>query len=286
MKYSEKSIYYTMDLNNKIFDPLTTEQEVELLTRYKENKDMEAREELIRRNLRFVNKVIRNTFGSICASNPRFDMQTLFQEGVIGLMEGLEYFDMSKEVKFLTYAHYRIMKHTWLYVYNNTSSMSGCMSLHRDYNRILNILRKEPDLTYEEISERLNNVRSPRGVENIIKTMENKTTTPVYDHLVNDDGEEHSLIELVSHVSSDEAIESEIHNKELRKLIDKIIEDKAIFSNDKARTYFKEYFLNGKSYREIAEKYGVSHQAIHNSVQKRIDYIKRNYSHLLMEFVK
>lgn len=281
-----KRIYYTMDLKDKCFDPLTTEQEVELMKMYKENNDMEAKDELITRNLRFVSRTVYDVFKTTCASNPRFEMETLFQEGVIGLMDALEHFDPTKGVKFLTYAYYRIIKHTWNYVYKNTSSMSGCYYLYRDYARIVNILRKEPDLTPEEISERLKNVRTPNGVENVIRMVENRTNIPVQDKLITSDGEEHSLLEIAVSVTSDEEIKERIYNDELKELINKILDDKAIFSNDTSRTYFKEYYLNGLSYREISSKYGVSFQAAQQSVQKRVEYIKRNYGHLLIEYLR
>lgn len=286
MKYSEKSIYYMMDLHDKRFDPLSREEELELLKKYKENKDPLAREELITRNLRFVNKVVRGSFGIICATNFRFDSQTLFQEGVMGLIEALDKFELQKDVRFLSYANYRILKSIWLYIYDNSSSMSGCMSLFRDYNRINNILKKNPELTYEEVSERLKGFRSPRGIENVINMVESKSVVPTYDHLVTSEGEEHSLIEISTSVDMEKELDEVIYNKELKELINTMMNDKAIFVNEKSRVYFREYFLEGKSYREIAEKHNVSHQAVQQSVTKRIDYIKRNYAHLLIEFYK
>ena len=68
----------------------------ELFRRFKEG-DMEAREEIIRGNLRLVLSVIKR----FASSNENVD--DLFQIGCVGLIKAIDNFDTSLDVKLSTY---------------------------------------------------------------------------------------------------------------------------------------------------------------------------------------
>ena len=76
---------------------LTQEQEQELARRYSEG-DMDAREELIKSNLRLVVSIARRYVGK---GLPLLD---LIQEGNLGLMKAIDKFDYTLNLKFSTYA--------------------------------------------------------------------------------------------------------------------------------------------------------------------------------------
>ncbi len=76
---------------------LTQEQEQELAKRYAEG-DMDAREELIKSNLRLVVSIARRYVGK---GLPLLD---LIQEGNLGLMKAIDKFDYTLQLKFSTYA--------------------------------------------------------------------------------------------------------------------------------------------------------------------------------------
>ena len=78
--------------------PRLKESETEELFKRLKEGDMEAREEIIRGNLRLVLSVIKR----FASSNENVD--DLFQIGCVGLIKAIDNFDTSLDVKLSTYA--------------------------------------------------------------------------------------------------------------------------------------------------------------------------------------
>ena len=82
----------------KIFpQPLTASEERDYLERYKEG-DREAREILIRHNMRLVAHVVKKYQGT------DHDMEDLLSVGTIGLIKAVNTFDLTKSQRLATYA--------------------------------------------------------------------------------------------------------------------------------------------------------------------------------------
>lgn len=97
------------------YEPLSNEEQVELVRKYQntEGKEKyEAAEKLILTNQRFIISYA-NKYGV------RDTYQDLVSEGNIGLMEAMEKYDTSKPYKFLTYASYWINKRIQEYITSN-----------------------------------------------------------------------------------------------------------------------------------------------------------------------
>jgi len=77
-------------------DPLTREQERELIRKYKAG-DREAGNQLVLSNIRLVAKIAREYAGES-------DFSDFVQEGCLGLIEALNHFDPEMDVRFTTYA--------------------------------------------------------------------------------------------------------------------------------------------------------------------------------------
>ncbi len=77
--------------------PLTADEEKECLSRYREG-DINARNELVERNLRLVAYNVRkyNTDGR--------DVEDLISIGTIGLIKAIDSFNMDKGIRLATYA--------------------------------------------------------------------------------------------------------------------------------------------------------------------------------------
>lgn len=84
-------------VNTSNLKVLKESEKTELLKRIKAG-DMDARDELIRGNLRLVLSVIQRFMGR----GERAD--DLFQVGCIGLIKAIDNFDISQNVRFSTYA--------------------------------------------------------------------------------------------------------------------------------------------------------------------------------------
>src|SRR5262249_24123257 len=80
---------------------LTARQEQELASRVEEG-DCEARDQMVRANLRLVVNIARSYLGRGLA------LEDLIAEGNLGLMRAVEGFDPSLEIRFSTYASYWI----------------------------------------------------------------------------------------------------------------------------------------------------------------------------------
>lgn len=87
--------------NKELSEPLTSAAEKDLLIQY-QNGDHSARRRLIESNLRFVIKV------AMKYRNQGMNLSDLVQEGVLGLIEALEKFDLGKECRLITYASWWI----------------------------------------------------------------------------------------------------------------------------------------------------------------------------------
>src|SRR4051794_17034882 len=78
--------------------PLLTAQEERMLARRIERGDLEAKDRLVRSNLRLVGTVARRYMGR------GLSMEDLLQDGVVGLIRAAEKYDWRRGTRFSTYA--------------------------------------------------------------------------------------------------------------------------------------------------------------------------------------
>lgn len=107
-----KSEYEQLMRNIKKFEVLSKEEEYDLFIKFK-NGDMNARDQIIKCNLRLVASI-----ASYYASNAD-DASVLFQEGIFGLLRAMEKFDPSRNIKFSTYATSWIKETMYRYLLND-----------------------------------------------------------------------------------------------------------------------------------------------------------------------
>ncbi len=100
MEEAEKTFYQKI----KTIRVLTKEEERNLIKKAK-NKDEKAIETLIYHNLRLVAKIAASYEQKI-----KIDFDDLFQTGIFGLYKAIEYFDLTLDYKFSTYATNLIKK--------------------------------------------------------------------------------------------------------------------------------------------------------------------------------
>ncbi|HCM24814.1 MAG TPA: RNA polymerase sigma-G factor, partial [Ruminococcaceae bacterium] len=101
-------------VNTSQLKVLTEKQKMELL-RKMQNGDKNARDELIKGNLRLVLSVIQRF------TNRGENLDDLFQVGCIGLMKAIDHFDINQGVKFSTYGVPMIIGEIRRYLRDNNS---------------------------------------------------------------------------------------------------------------------------------------------------------------------
>lgn len=101
-------------INTNELKVLNGEETIKLFERY-HNGDMQAKEELVNGNLKLVLSILRSF------NKGNYNMDDLFQVGVIGLIKAIDNFDLSYNLKLSTYAVPLILGEVKRYIRDNTS---------------------------------------------------------------------------------------------------------------------------------------------------------------------
>lgn len=141
---------------------LTNEETRKLFIDYKKNGNLEARELLIASNMRIVVRIARKW------ENGR-NTADLIQEGIVGLIEAIERFDVSKDVTFCTYAS------TW--IVHSISKQSH--ALNSQFYIPLEKSRSITKMYRAEVDFEIKNKRKPTNEELAILL---NTTTKVIEN--------------------------------------------------------------------------------------------------------
>ena len=123
---------------------LTFEEELELAKGIK-NGDKEARDNLIKANLRLVAKI------ALSYSSPDISTMDLIQEGNIGLIHAVEKYDSNRQVRFATYAAWWIRQVISRYLFNKRRAIrlphrkeEILSRIHKAYHALSQIYMRNP----------------------------------------------------------------------------------------------------------------------------------------------
>ncbi|MGI6734969.1 MAG: sigma-70 family RNA polymerase sigma factor [Bacilli bacterium] len=152
VKTTDSVKIYMKDMGR--YSLLKADEEVNLARRYKEEGDMDAREELITRNLRLVFNQAKKY------SSTNMHLLDLIQEGNIGLMKAVEKFDYTKGYKFSTYATWWIKQSITRSIADQARTIRIPVHMVETINKISRTQRRLTqefgrDATPEEISDAL-----------------------------------------------------------------------------------------------------------------------------------
>lgn len=237
--------------------PLLSQKEtVELIKRYKNEGDIEARNKLVEHNLRYVVYVIKRHFSRF---SHMFD--DLFQVGVEGLLYAIDKYDLNKKTQLSTYAYYWINQRIKKYLSENNLIRlpANINKLRNDiqntYNKLSEKNKRIP--SYEEIAKALN-----RPVSEIMKHSENSYNVISLDASI-EIGKDNKQVSIANIIKDDKQdVEKEIikreRNEELRKLIESLPEkEKYIICHRYGLFGYPE-----KTLEEIGKDLGLSRERI------------------------
>ncbi len=145
--------------------PLSKEKEKELLIKYREKGDMQARSKLINHNLRLVSHIVKKYAGSVT-----IEVDDLISVGAIGLIKAIDSFNYEKGVGLATYASKCIDNEILMLIrvnkkHKDVVSLSSKFASDKDGNEVLlmDIIESDEDEVEDAVSssfimEKINNV--------------------------------------------------------------------------------------------------------------------------------
>ena len=162
----QNPIYY-IGGSQTLPEPLEQKEEEELLKRLA-NKDLEARQILVERNLRLVVYIAKKF------ENTGVGIEDLVSIGTIGLMKSINTFNTEKKIKLATYASRCIENEILMYLRRNNKikgevSIDEPLNQDGDGNELLlsDILGTEPDVTSRKIEDEVDMVLLKAAIEKL-----------------------------------------------------------------------------------------------------------------------
>lgn len=240
--------------------PLLDEEETRDCIKKAQNGDEKALDKLVEHNLRLVLKITYRF------KNTSYDLQDLFQIGVVGLIKAVHGFDLNRGVKFSTYAVSRIIGQIRLHLRDD-----GIIKVSRSLKKLAREVKKKQ----EELSQKLN--RSPSineladeleyEKEDIIRALEaNKNPHSLFQSIHDDEGKKLTLLDGIEDDKYDNREFSSLSKIALRQELENL--------NKRERLIIFLRYFKGKTQKEIGEVIGVSQVQVSRLERKILNKIK------------
>lgn len=254
MQYNKVEICGINTSNIKV---LKESEKIELLKKARAG-DKNAREELIKGNLRLVLSVIQRF------QNRGEAMDDLFQVGVIGLIKAIDNFNLDLDVRFSTYAVPMCIGEIRRYLRDDNpirvsrSMRDTAYKAMQVKENLINKNKKEP--TIEEIAKELDMKKSDvvLALEAIVDPIS------LYDPVYNDGGDTIYVMDQIGDNNSDSDWIDEIMIKDEINNLDK---------REQNILYLR--FMQGKTQMEVAKEVGISQAQVSRLEKNALKRIKR-----------
>ena len=245
------------NVNTASIKVLSLEEMLELFNRY-HNGDEQAKEELIKGNLKLVLSVLKSFSGRT------LDLDDLFQVGVIGLIKAIDNFDLTHQVRFSTDAVPMIIGEIKRYLRDNSSLRISRSIKDLAYKAMkmkdeLTFLNNKEPTTFE-IAERLH--ISEWEVIQALNSL--KDTVSMFEPIYNDGGD---VIYLSDQLSNDDDVYDLETKISLKNALNKI--------KDKEKYIILERYMMGRTQTELAEEIGISQAQISRLEKNGLAKIKK-----------
>lgn len=243
-------------INTNDIKVLKESEKIELLKKVRQG-DMNARDELIKGNLRLVLSVIQRF------QNRGEAMDDLFQVGVIGLIKAIDNFNLDLDVRFSTYAVPMCIGEIRRYLRDDNpirvsrSMRDTAYKAMQVKEELINKNKKEP--TIEEIAKALDMEKSEvvLALEAIVDPVS------LYEPVYNDGGDTIYVMDQIGDNNSDSDWIDEIMIKDEIKNLDK---------REQNILYLR--FMQGKTQMEVAKEVGISQAQVSRLEKNALKKIK------------
>jgi len=221
------------------------------------NGDLNAQDELVMRNLRFVISVAKQYV------KPNVTLEDLVNEGNIGLMEAATKFDPTQGTKFITYAVWYIRKDILKYLYMNERQVRVPNNKLNDLNSLRKVVSEmeqtlsRPISMYDVLDSDTNNGITDKELITLIEVSNGHAQS--IDTPINEDGS--TMVELMK--SDDfEANDFNMTNGESYRRLDQLLNT----LDKNSATMLRMYYGIGYHYRmnllEIGDIFNLSRERV------------------------
>ncbi|MEM5853421.1 MAG: sigma-70 family RNA polymerase sigma factor [Candidatus Aenigmatarchaeota archaeon] len=263
MERRSLEIYMKELANSK---PLAPEEELELLIRAKKG-DEKARERIIISNLRFVITVAKDY---ISAGMP---LEDLISAGNLGLMKAIEKFDLSKNVKFISYAVWWIRAIILKEINENlnivkfpASTYTTMVKKNKEVDRLISEHLNGQDIEFDAID-----LNYPVNSDYKLYISLNST----YEHPKS--GREIEMEDLIE--DADANFAERIDNIEnLKSLTEQVLSSLSVREREILKMYFGIDYPNPISIDSIAKIFSVTQERVRQLVYNSLAVLRKQYN--------
>jgi RNA polymerase sigma factor (sigma-70 family) len=241
--------------NSKKTPPSISKEKCKELVRLAKKGDKQASDEIVMSHMNLVRSIARN-FSKIQG----IEREDLVNEGVLGLLTAIQYYDENKGKEFITYAYVCIKNQILLYCMQFQEKTVTETQVIVIRNKLIKDLNREP--TAEEI-----HAEKPQISLKYIKSILSKELYKLsFDRLTEDTFDEFSKtgnsLKDLEYLKTDIDMENKVIKEELFKTLEEIISE---LKDDEKDLLIRFHGLNGRdreTIKEIAEDYGVRHKSM------------------------
>ena len=202
--------------SQKLPPPLSSDEEEELLIKL-ENKDLEARQILVERNLRLVVYIAKKF------ENTGVGIEDLISIGTIGLIKAINSYDKDKNIKLATYASRCIENEILMYLRRNSKikaevSIDEPLNVDWDGNELLlsDIIGTDEDIIYRDIETEVECKMLKRAINQLPER--ERIIVDLRFGLSSEDGEEKTQKEVADMLGISQSYISRLEKKIMRQL--------------------------------------------------------------------
>ena len=245
-------------INTNNLKVLKSDEMIELFKRY-QSGDEKAKEDLVNGNLKLVLSILKKF------NNGKYNLDDLFQVGVIGLIKAIDNFDLSYNLQLSTYACPLIIGEIKRYIRDNTTIRVSRSIKERAYEIIKFKDEFEKTNGYipsnEEIAKSLN--ISEYEIDYALDAL--KEPMSIFEPIYNDGGD---TIYLFDQIADKKCVEKELDSLiALKKALNQIkIREREILTSR---------YILGKTQTELAQDYNISQAQVSRIEKNAIDNIRK-----------